>query len=311
MDTRIYIGPAGWSYPDWHGIVYPATTPRGFDALAYVTGYFNLIEINSTFYRVPRPATAASWAERVSHRRDFQFTVKAFHEFTHGASPARRSEIDAFARAVEPLSAKGRLSAVLVQFPWSFRFSPAATRYISDLAAWFAPLATAIEVRHGSWGKPEATAFFVENGIGMCGIDQPQIGESLPPGAGVADGAGAYLRLHGRNRAEWFKPDTNRDRRYDYLYSAEELNEWVERVKRLAREIDRIHVVLNNHFRGQAVANALAMSAMLSGHRAAAPQGIIEAYPGISAWLEEGSATGGAPLRRDRKERSLFDDGNE
>jgi uncharacterized protein YecE (DUF72 family) len=307
LSAALYIGPAGWSYPDWNGIVYPAAPPRRFDALAYLSAYFNLIEVNSTFYRVPRPAMVESWAERVAHRPDFQFTVKAFHEFTHGKTPANRADVEAFALTLEPLRSRGRLSAVLVQFPWSFRYSPAATRYISDLASWLSPIPAAVEVRHGSWGRPEAAAFFAANSIGMCGIDQPQIGDSLRPSTGIADGMGAYCRLHGRNRAEWFKADTNRDRRYDYLYSAEELAEWVDRIKRIADDIHRIHVVLNNHFRGQAVANALAMSAMLSGRRAAAPRGIIAAFPSLSHLFAEIAGEGPSG----RGERSLFENGNE
>lgn len=305
MNAHIYIGPAGWSYPDWNGIVYPKTAPDRFDALPFLASYFNLIEVNSTFYRVPRPSTTASWARRVSHRPDFQFTVKAFREFTHGKKPATRSDVESFTRAIEPLRVENRLSTVLIQFPWSFRFSPETTRYIADLVTWFSPCPAAVEVRHGSWALDAARAFFVENRIGMCGIDQPQVSYSLPPDRWVADRSSVYFRLHGRNEAEWFKPGTNRDRRYDYLYSVSELSEWAERIRQIANEVSRIHVVLNNHFRGQAVANALAMAAMVFERRVAAPRGIRQAYPNLSHLFEE-SEPEGSDLHQ-RSERSLFE----
>jgi uncharacterized protein YecE (DUF72 family) len=306
VKSELHIGPAGWSYPDWEGVVYPRRKPRRFDFLEYITSYFNLVEVNSTFYRIPATSMCASWARRVAHRPDFRFTVKLFREFTHGPAPASEREVAAFKSAIAPLRESGRLSAVLVQFPWSFRFSPENVQYVSDLVEWLSPLPSAVEVRHGDWGSDSGCAFFRDNGITMCGIDQPLIGRSLPPERWIANGAGAYFRLHGRNRAEWFKSGTNRDRRYDYLYSKEELTEWVARVEEAAAHVNRIHVVLNNHFRGQAVANALAIAAMIAGRRVPAPPGIRETYPGFSDLLEGTSRD--EPSSDDPDQRSLFDD---
>ena len=307
LKAELYIGPAGWSYPDWNGIVYPKKRRSRFDFLAYLVTYFNLIEINSTFYRIPTPSMCASWARRVGHRPDFRFTVKVFREFTHGAAPASERDVAAFKTAIEPLESEDRLSAVLVQFPWSFRFSPSTSRYVSNLVGWLSPLRASVEVRHGSWAHDDAFKFFRDNGITLCGIDQPLIGNSLPPDRFLSNGAGVYFRLHGRNRVEWFKRDTNRDLRYDYLYSTEELSEWVERVKQMGERVNRIHVVLNNHFRGQAVANALAISAMLSGKPTRAPRGIIDAYPRLSNMLESDVQKGEDDSTAGGDQRSLFD----
>jgi uncharacterized protein YecE (DUF72 family) len=242
----------------------------------------------------------------VSHLPEFRFTVKVFREFTHGASPASDKDVAQFKKAVEPLYSEGRLSSVLIQFPWSFRFSPAASQYVSKLVDWLAPFDTSVEVRHGSWGNPRAISFFRGNGISMCGIDQPLIGDSLRPDRVVPSESNAYFRLHGRNRAEWFKPGTNRDLRYNYLYSVGELSEWIEPIKRLASQIDQIHVVLNNHFRGQAVANALAITAMLLGKKVRAPGGVVAAYPGFSDLLESDTGPDGGESRGGQ--RSLFED---
>lgn len=293
MKSMLYIGPAGWSYPDWKGIVYPARPPSRFDQLAYLASYFNLIEINSTFYRVPAASVTANWAERVAHRRDFQFTVKAFREFTHTRTPARESDVAVFKKAVQPLYDRGRLSSVLIQFPWSFRFSQPACDYITDLIDWFRPFPVSVEVRHGSWGSDSGAVFFERKGTTMCGIDQPRIGNSLAGDRFVTGGAGAYFRLHGRNMVEWFKPNTNRDLRYDYIYSAAELADWVDRVRDISRKVNKTHVVLNNHFRGQAVANALQMEALLSGGKVAAPKGVLDTYPALSSVLERDTSVGG------------------
>ena len=286
--------------------MYPKTRVRGFDYLAYLASFFNLIEVNSTFYRIPDRSMCQSWARRVDHLDGFQFSVKLFREFTHGKRLAISSDLSSFKRAIEPLAEANRLTAVLVQFPWSFRFTPETTRYISQLASEIAPWPTTFEVRHGSWGHDEARWFLEENRIGMCGIDQPLIGDSVTPDRYVIDGAGAYFRLHGRNYGEWFKANTNRDRRYDYLYSPEELREWVGRVREAAQKTQRVHVVLNNHFEGQAVANALAIDAMLKGKPVRAPGHIKNRYTSLASFLEKDAS----PPPEADGQRSLFDNGN-
>lgn len=308
MLPKLYIGPAGWSYPDWNGIVYPRRRPARFDHLEYLASYFNLIEINSTFYRVPTPSTCSSWARRVSHHPDFKFSVKAFQGFTHAQSRASERDVAGFKAAVGPLLEADRLSTVLIQFPWSFRFSQPNMRYIAKLVGWFAPCETSVEVRHGSWGRPEAIRFFVEEGIVMCGVDQPLIGDSLRPDRFVPGHDSAYLRFHGRNRVEWFRRDTNRDLRYNYLYSIDELSDWVERIQEIGQEVGRLHVVLNNHFRGQAVANALSIRALLEDKPVNAPRGVVDAYPSLSAWLRADTAWDEAVSRDEPP--SLFEDGN-
>lgn len=285
MQSNIYIGPAGWSYPDWNGIVYPVTQPRGFDPLVFMASYFNLIEINSTFYRIPSPRTCARWAERVAVFPDFVFTVKAFRDITHGKVRASQRDIDTFVAAIRPLLQSGRLSRVLIQFPWSFRFEPENADYVARLHDGFAAVPTSFEVRHGSWGSEPAVTFMADRHINMCGIDQPLIGDSLPPDRFNGEDRAVYFRLHGRNSAEWFKPGNNRDQRYNYFYSHEAMQRWSSRIQDAARVAHRVHVVLNNHFRGQAAANALELMSILSGEPARAPATLIRTYPRLSEML--------------------------
>ena len=223
MTKSIFIGPAGWSYRDWNGVVYPPKQEKGFDPLAFVSFYFNLVEINSTFYRTPGPATARNWVKRVADNPEFLFTAKAHQNFTHARGPISQTELDAFKRALSPIYEEGRLGFILVQFPWSFRYSRESKDVIHRLATALAPLPVAFEVRHGSWAKSEAIAYFRELGVTLSGIDQPVIGNSLTPKTHIEGTNGAYFRLHGRNAAKWFNKDSTRDDRYDYLYCKLEL----------------------------------------------------------------------------------------
>jgi uncharacterized protein YecE (DUF72 family) len=289
-EPRIRIGPAGWSYADWSGIVYPERKPRSFDDLAFLASYFDLIEVNSTFYRTPSRATCRRWVERTLFNRDFAFTAKAPREVTHRPQPAVEADIGGFKKAVEPLWESERLGAILVQFPWSFRASPESMAYITRLSGWLAPFPAVIEVRHGSWDAPRPRAFFRSAGMARCGIDQPALGDSIGPGKGLPTSERAYLRLHGRNREKWFDRDAGRDERYNYLYGQDELSYWRDVIREAGASTRNTYVVLNNHFRGQAVVNALQLRAMLSGQPAPAPRHLLDAYPSARDQLRAGPA---------------------
>ena len=268
----IRVGVAGWDYDDWWGPVYPEPAPRGFDPLAFLAGYFDVVEVNSTFYR-PLPAKVArSWSRRVAHLPDFRFTAKLWRRFTHereafSADDARRAR-----EPFEALAADGRLGAVLVQFPWSFKRDEASREWLRDVAAAFRGLPLVLEVRHASWNVPELYRSLHEQGIGFVNVDQPLFRNSLAPSA-VATAAVGYVRIHGRNYRDWFRADAGRDERYDYLYTADELAPWAERAKTLAAlpGVADVYVVTNNHFGGQEVANAAMLRALIEGREARVP----------------------------------------
>jgi uncharacterized protein YecE (DUF72 family) len=117
MEQMIRVGPAGWSYKDWEGFVYPEKPGPKFDPLAYLARFFDTIEINSSFYRPPSASTANSWARRVAHNRGFKFTAKLYRTFTHErGTQTQKDEVD-FRTGIDPLSDAGRLGALLLQFP--------------------------------------------------------------------------------------------------------------------------------------------------------------------------------------------------
>lgn len=276
----IRLGPAGWSYPDWAGVVYPEPRPRGFDPLSYLTRYFDTIEINSTFYRPPAAETSRRWTRRVSENARFKFTVKLWQRFTHQRESAwTRDEVDAVRAGLDPLAEASRLGAVLVQFPWSFKADAVSLGWLSDIVAAFEEYPLVVEVRHASWNRPQFYEWLGDRRVGFVNIDQPVFRRSIEPSA-KASGRVGYVRLHGRNYEDWFREDAGRDARYDYLYERAELEPWVDRVRELADGglVEDVYVVTNNHFRGQAVANAVMLSSLIRRRPQKAPEPLLEAF---------------------------------
>ncbi len=282
----IRIGSAGWSYPDWDGVVYPAPRPRDFDPLACLAAFLDCVEINSSFYRIPAPSAAASWAERVAGRAGFLFTAKLWRGFTHDAAPGSAEEAGAaeraFRDAMRPLREAGLLGAVLIQFPYSFHNAAHNRARLAEILERFADFPLVVEVRHASWLRGEFLGFLRERGAGFCNIDQPAVSANIPPTAHVT-GAPAYVRLHGRNAEAWFDEGAGRDRRYDYLYTTEELASWSERIRVLAASAADVFIIANNHYRGQGVANALELRALVEDRTVDAPPGILAAYPHLAS----------------------------
>ena len=277
----IRFGPAGWSYADSPGHLYPATVGSKFDALAFLAGYFDTIEINSTFYRPQPRKTYASWARRVGHNAAFKFTVKLWQRFTHERQgPWSPEDLAAVTDGLDTLREAGRLGAVLAQFPWSFKPGTESRELLRAIARDFATWPVVVEVRHGAWGRPEHLALLRDLGLGFANIDQPVIGRSLAPTAEATSAVG-YARLHGRNYEHWFGATEDAAQRYDYLYSAEELAPWADRIRQVAASpgVGETYVVSNNHFEGKGPANALMLRSMISREKVRVPPVLMQTYP--------------------------------
>lgn len=281
----IRIGPAGWAYKDWNGIVYPPKKPKGFDPVAYLARYFDTIEINSSYYGAPRPSAAKKWTESIAENNAFRFTAKLFHSFTHERKPAPYDEKD-FKDGIGPLVEAARLGALLLQFPWSFRNSPENREYLVGLQRRFREYPLVLEVRHSSWATPEIADLLAELDMGICNIDQPLFHRSIKPGSEATSAIG-YVRLHGRNYQNWFSKTALSHERYDYLYSVEELEPWVDRIKDVARKTKDTYAVSNNHHVGKAVTNALEIGALLSGKLVSAPASLLAHYPEMKRFTED------------------------
>jgi uncharacterized protein YecE (DUF72 family) len=283
---NLYIGTAGWSYEDWNGIVYPPTRPRGFHELTYLAQFFNTIEINTTFYRIPAPRMSASWVRRTKDLRDFLFVTKLWQGFTHERSQLNKSDVNAFKAGIAPLDESGRLGSILMQFPWSFRFTEENFEWLTRLAEQFSEYPVTIEQRHASWLSDDYFSFLKTHRIAFCNIDQPLFQHSIPLTEHVTAPI-AYMRLHGRNYKMWFKEGAGVNERYNYLYGEKELLPIVDIVRRLLRQVTRVFVITNNHWRGQAVCNAVQMSSMLRGKKVRLSQTLLDHFPTLGAIAEE------------------------
>ncbi len=276
--AQLHVGPAGWCYDDWSGVVYPDPRPRGFRPPTFLAQYFNAIELNNTFYRPPRPDYCRRWVEDVAERDDFLYTAKLYRRFTHERDePWGEGEVAVFLDAIAPLVEAGRLGALLMQFPWSFRFNAANQRHLALLADEFGHLPLVLEVRHKGWAEERALRFVESLGIGFCNIDQPAYKNNIPLTT-HAFGRIGYLRLHGRNYAAWFDEESGRDERYDYLYQGEELDELESAVREISERVERMFVIANNHYRGQAVATGRQLLGRLTGEAVEYPGRVGELY---------------------------------
>lgn len=286
---EVYVGVAGWSYADWRGTVYPREGSR-LDELAYLSRFFRVIEVNSSFYHIPTTGRTSSWVRRVTSRDRFLFTIKAWQGFTHGELGSwGGSEIKLFREALRPLADGGRLGAVLLQFPWHFAYGEIGRERVSRAVGALLGFPLVVEFRHRSWIESEGLAYLEGLGVSISGVDQPESRTSLPRRSFSLGDVG-YIRLHGRNRSAWFDRQASRDAKYDYLYEGSELQEWVQEIRSLARKMPRTFVIANNHYRGQAPANALQLFSMLAGRPVEVPRVLAETYPQLSEIRREPDA---------------------
>jgi len=275
----IRVGPAGWSYSDWAGYVYPAPRPKGFHEATYLAQFFDTIEINTSFYQPLNPEHAKQWLDRVSANPRFVFTAKLWQKFTHDPSATLEDE-RAVRAGFDVLHEAGKLGAVLLQFPFAFHRTAEATAYLDAVLRRFADYPLAVEVRHATWNDPEVFALLREHHAAFCNIDQPIIGRSLEPSEEITSSIG-YVRLHGRRYDTWFSddPEVPPHERYNYLYSAKELAPWADRINSVAEQTRKTFVITNNHYLGKAVVNALELISMLRSSKVQVPDPLRLRYP--------------------------------
>ena len=269
---EIRVGTSGWSYPTgagtWNGIFYPAPRPRGFDELAYYAERFDTVEVNSSFYRMPEAPMSAAWVRRTP--KTFLFAVKLYQKFTHpdmylardGVKDwdLSRDDFDLFRAGIGPIAEAGRLGAILVQFPASFQSDPDTRGYLEWLLGGLSAYPVAVELRHRSWSDDaDATrSILAAHRAAWALIDEPKFRSSVRQeldAAVIDESPIAYVRLHGRNAAEWWDHG-HRDDRYNYLYSADELTPFSKAAQDAAKREKKVMMYLNNHFSAKAVANA-------------------------------------------------------
>jgi uncharacterized protein YecE (DUF72 family) len=242
----IRLGTCSWADAGLLAAWYPPTVRTPADRLAHYAQRFDVVEVDSPFYRLPTPETAARWAERTPPA--FTFHVKASGELTGHRQAELADAARAFREAVAPLEASGKLHGVLLQYPPWLAKSREAARAILDTAALLEPLVPLVEFRHASWLGPDELPTTLElcrrNGLAFVSLDAPA--NALPRVAETTHGV-AYVRFHGRNRATWFRKVETSAERFDWLYGREELAEWVEPLRRLDEQADEVYALFNNN----------------------------------------------------------------
>jgi uncharacterized protein YecE (DUF72 family) len=272
------IGTSGWSYPPasgpgtWTGVFYPLSRT---DELKFYSRFFNAVEVNSTFYRPCVPKTAESWVKRTPD--DFEFTVKLWQIFTHAKEGFSQDDVRQFKEGLSPLADGKKLGCLLIQFPASFKATDESIDRLRRLLDEFHAFDKAVELRHESWD--DSREMLADYGAMPVFIDEPKFRTSIRQD--LADsGDLLYLRLHGRQFSKWWKHE-HRNERYDYLYTAEEIQPYAERLKKkMEKGLKRAYTFFNNHPGAKAVANAVMMrDAMEIPVQAELPERFIERFP--------------------------------
>ena len=284
----VLVGTASWTDKSllksgW----YPKGADNAEERLRYYASQFPLVEVDSTYYFMPTDVMARAWAQRTP--KDFTFNIKAFSLLTqHPAKPEALKDLDVpegkrsiymkdlkerdvdevwdrFLSSLEPLRGAGKLGALLFQFPPWFHVGRSQREYILECAKRAAPDPILVEFRNKTWmserNRDRTLEFLEGHGLPYVCVDMPQgFPSSIPPiVAATADLAA--IRFHGHNDAEWESGSVQR--RFKYLYSRKELEEWAPRVNELARKSKRTHVLMNNCYRDYAQQNARELAELL------------------------------------------------
>ena len=254
---NILVGTSGYSYADWNGNFYPEGLEKK-DQLTYYSSEFNTVEINFTYYSLPHPRIFENMSAKVAG--DFVFSVKAHSGVTH-TRDIKKEELKRFTDSLVPLASRNRLGPVLLQFPWAFKFSTANCDYLSRIREIFGDLELCAEFRNNSWLGDTTISHLKNLDMGFCNVDEPGLKGLLPPTSIATSGTG-YIRFHGRNSLNWWKPK-QAYQRYDYLYTEEELSEWVPRVRELSENTKKTYIYFNNHYKAQAVRSAKILQGLM------------------------------------------------
>jgi uncharacterized protein YecE (DUF72 family) len=254
---RVLIGTSGYSYEDWVGPFYPPGLHKR-EFLGYYAAEFPVVELNFSYYAQPSASTLQRLIDKTPE--DFRFTIKAHQSLTHRVGEDFHKDIEHYKQGIRPLVEAGRLSAILFQFPYSFHYTPECRRHLGQLCESFADLPKAVEFRGADWQRDSVYEGLQKANAALVNVDEPRL-PKLPDPTEVVSSDLAYLRFHGRNAANWWKGDNVS--RYDYLYSPDELSEWLPMIERMLAKARLLLVIFNNHSRGQAIQNARELQSLL------------------------------------------------
>ncbi len=255
--------------------------PRGVSTskarLAHYAERFDTVEVDSPYYHLPDPAVTGRWAQRTPP--EFVFHVKAHKTMTHHEEADQERAFAEFRASLEPLELSGKLRGILLQYHPRFVKSDEAKEQLARVPALLEPLVPLVEFRHRSWleedERADTFAFLTRNGLSYVSVDAPRTRASnVVPRVAAATGPVAYVRFHGRNAKTWNIRSERSADRFDWMYSAEELSDWVPELGRLAGEADEVYAMFNNNRDDFAPRSALLLRGLLDESGIAAEGGI-------------------------------------
>ena len=277
MPAPIRVGVCSWADETLTKVWYPKGVKSGEDRLRYYAERFDVVEANSTYYRLPEPHLVENWTARTPEA--FTMHVKAFGVMTRHPvkveqlptdlrdvptdargrvdRPPREYRAEVFRRfhdALEPLRATGKLGGILMQFPPYVVYKPQSFEYLEWAQGQLQGDSMLVEFRHASWldeeNRADTLRFLEEHGMAYVTVDAPQTnGRNVLPTVAAATSGTAYVRFHGRNAATWNKRTGSAAERFDYLYSEDELREWVPQLRELAGKTQTVYAMFNNNGR--------------------------------------------------------------
>lgn len=241
--ARVYIGTSGYSYPHWgNGVFYPPGLPSG-RWLEYYYQYFDTVELNVTFYRLPSEKAFAGWYQRTPEK--FLFALKGSRFIT------QRKRLKDCQEPLELFFARAghlreKLGVVLWQLPPSFKQNLERFEEFSALLGEFSPIRQAFEFREESWFCPEVFRILKSCGMGLCLADWPVFNAEKRE-----DFKFIYLRRHGPGAL------------YNSCYSEEQLQSDFGRIKKWLGKGKDVYLYFNNDAAGWAVKNARTLQKLL------------------------------------------------
>lgn len=249
----IYVGTCGYAYKDWLGPFYPATA-RQSEMLSLYSQCFQSVEIDASFYGVLPSTTLARM--NLKTPPDFRFCFKVPRTVTHPPDLLMKRihpDAKAFVESLNPIIEAGKFGTALMQFPNSFKPTQPAQTYLRAVIEALQPLRLVAEFRNREWQTDATLRFLTKLDVGWCNVDMPNYDSLLHAGSDVTSAVG-YVRFHGRNAAQWWTGDNTT--RYDYNYTARELEPWTNRVAEIEDRVQAAYAFFNNHARGNAARNA-------------------------------------------------------
>ena len=250
MTATVRIGTCSWADEGLLRAWYPRGVSTAEKRLRYYAERFDTVEVDSPYYALPDPAVTGRWAQRTPG--GFVFHVKASAAMTWHEGEPTDDAFRAFRASLEPLELSGKLRGVLLQYHPRFTKTREALAELERAPGRLAPLVPLVEFRHRSWLEEDeragTLAFLERAGLAYVSVDSPRTRASnVVPRVAAATHRVAYVRFHGRNTQTWnIRGGTSADR-FDWLYSPEELEEWVAPVQRLAEEADEVYALFNNN----------------------------------------------------------------